>query len=63
VLGTELEPCGFGRAFIRNLLRFADGFYNFMVGLLVSALSENWQRVGDMAARTVVVRTEVRDTT
>lgn len=56
VLGTDLKPCGFGRALLRNLLKFADGFFNFMVGLLVSALSENWQRVGDMAARTVVVR-------
>lgn len=32
-----------------------DGFFNFMVGIMVVALSENWQRVGDMAARTVVV--------
>jgi len=26
-----------------------------MVGIMVAALSENWQRIGDMAARTVVV--------
>jgi uncharacterized RDD family membrane protein YckC len=58
VLGVELGPSGFGRALIRNLLKFVDGFYNFMVGLTVSALSENWQRVGDMAARTLVVRVE-----
>jgi uncharacterized RDD family membrane protein YckC len=32
-----------------------DGFFNFMMGTMVAALSENWQRVGDMAARTVVV--------
>jgi len=55
VLGTDLRPCGFGRAFIRNILKFVDGFFNFMVGVMVAALSENWQRVGDMAARTVVV--------
>ncbi|TKJ38604.1 MAG: hypothetical protein CEE38_02565 [Planctomycetes bacterium B3_Pla] len=55
VLGTDLRPCGFGRALIRNLLKFVDGFFNFMVGVLLIALSENWQRVGDMAARTVVV--------
>lgn len=29
-----------------------------MVGIMVVALSENWQRVSDMAARTVVVRTK-----
>jgi uncharacterized RDD family membrane protein YckC len=56
VLGTDLHPCGFGRALVRNLLKFIDGFFNFMVGILLSALSENWQRLGDMAARTVVVR-------
>jgi uncharacterized RDD family membrane protein YckC len=55
VMGTDLRPCGFGRAFLRNVLKFVDGFFNFMVGVMVAALSENWQRVGDMAARTVVV--------
>jgi len=60
VLGSDLKPCGFGRALVRNLLKFVDGFFNFMVGVMVVALTENWQRVGDMAARTVVV--DVRDT-
>jgi len=55
VLGSDLKPCGFGRALVRNLLKFVDGFFNFMVGVMVVALSDNWQRVGDMAARTVVV--------
>jgi uncharacterized RDD family membrane protein YckC len=55
VLGTDLQSCGFGRAFVRNLLKFIDGFFNFMIGILLVALTENWQRVGDMAARTVVV--------
>lgn len=55
VLGTDLKPCGMGRALVRNLLKVIDGFFNFMVGIMVVALSENWQRVGDMAARTVVV--------
>jgi uncharacterized RDD family membrane protein YckC len=55
VLGADLRPCGFGRALVRNLLKFIDGFFNFMIGILLVALTENWQRVGDMAARTVVV--------
>jgi uncharacterized RDD family membrane protein YckC len=55
VLGTDLQPCGFGRAFLRNLLTFVDGFFNFLVGALLVALTENWQRLGDMAARTIVV--------
>ncbi len=55
VLGTDLQPCGFGRALLRNLLTFVDGFLNFLVGALLVALTENWQRLGDLAARTVVV--------
>ena len=61
VFGTDLQPCGFGRALVRNLLKFIDGFFNFMVGIMVAALSENWQRVGDMAARTIVVEWSPQD--
>jgi hypothetical protein len=39
---------------------FVDGFFNFTVGIMVVALNEHWQRVGDMAARTVVVDTRER---
>lgn len=59
VLGTDLQLCGFWRALVRNLLMFVDGF-NFMVGIMVVALNEHWQRVGDMAARTIVVDTKER---
>ena len=55
VVGTDLKPCGFGRAFLRNLLTIVDGFFNFLVGALLVALTENWQRLGDLAARTIVV--------
>jgi uncharacterized RDD family membrane protein YckC len=55
VLGTDLQPCGFWHAFLRNLLTLADGFFNFLVGALLVALTENWQRLGDLAARTIVV--------
>ncbi len=58
VLGTDLRPCGFGRALLRNLLTFVDGFFNFLVGALLVALTENWQRLGDLAARTIVVTDE-----
>ena len=57
---SDLEPCGFSRALVRNFLKVIDGFFNFMVGIMVVALSENWQRVGDMAARTVVVAVDRR---
>jgi uncharacterized RDD family membrane protein YckC len=61
VLGTDLRPCGFGRALLRNLLTLVDGFFNFLVGALLVALTENWQRLGDLAARTIVVTDEMRD--
>jgi len=32
-----------------------EGFFSFLVGALLVALVENWQRLGDMAARTIVV--------
>jgi uncharacterized RDD family membrane protein YckC len=60
VLGMDLHPCGIGRGLLRNLLKVVDGFFNFMVGIMVVALSENWQRVGDMASRTVVVRADTK---
>lgn len=58
VVGTDLKTCGFGRAIVRNLLKFVDGFLQFMVGIMLIALTENWQRIGDMAARTIVIRKE-----
>lgn len=54
-LGTDLQPCGFGRALLRNVLTVVDGFFNFLVGLMLAAPTEQWQRVGDLVARTVVV--------
>ena len=60
VLGMDLHPCGIGRGLLRNLLKVIDGFFSFMVGIMVVALSENWQRVGDMASQTVVVRVDTK---
>jgi uncharacterized RDD family membrane protein YckC len=57
VMGEDGSPCGVGRAFVRTLLRIVDQLmaYN-LVGLALIGYTENWQRLGDMAARTVVVR-------
>ena len=57
VVGTDnqLLPVGFGRAIIRNLLMIVDSFFHYMVGVLLIAFMDNWQRVGDMAAKTIVV--------
>jgi uncharacterized RDD family membrane protein YckC len=59
VVGTDLAPCGFGRGLVRNLLKFADGFFNFLVGILMVAFTPDWQRLGDLAARTIVIRAPV----
>ena len=56
VVGTDLNPCGFGRAFLRNILRFVNGFLNYLVGILIISFTENQQRVGNMAARTIVIK-------
>ena len=57
VVGADdLQPCGVGRALLRKLLLIADGFFNGMVGLLVAGFNEKRQRVGDLVAKTVVVK-------
>ncbi len=55
VLGEDMRPCGIGRALLRNILKIVDGFFNFLVGIIVVAFTENWQRVGDLVARTIVI--------
>lgn len=59
VVGDDLRPCGLGRAFVRNLLKMIDGFFSYLVGILMVAFTPQWQRLGDLAARTIVIR--VRD--
>lgn len=41
---------------VRNLLRVVDGLLNYVVGLIVMLLGEDRQRLGDLAAGTLVVR-------
>ena len=40
---------------IRNLLRIVDGFFFYLVGAIVVWVSKSKQRLGDMAANTIVV--------
>ena len=47
---------GFGAAVVRNLLRFVDGLFFYLVGALFAFSSPRGQRLGDRAAHTVVVR-------
>jgi uncharacterized RDD family membrane protein YckC len=50
--GTELT---WGASVIRNLLRVVDGFFFYLVGAIFVWNSPQRQRLGDQAAKTVVV--------
>ncbi len=59
VVGEDGRPAGFGRNLVRQLLWIIDGlpwFIPFVVGFFTALLSRANQRVGDMVARTWVVR-------
>ena len=52
--GLRLEPA---QVIIRNLLRYVDGLpICYLVGSVTSLLNQRMQRLGDLAAGTVVVR-------
>jgi uncharacterized RDD family membrane protein YckC len=51
------EVPGLGAATIRTLLRFIDGILSYLVAFVTVLISGKNQRLGDMAAHTLVVRT------
>jgi len=57
VVDTSGAPITFGQAFLRNMLRFADGMpiFSYGFGLLSTLLTKRFQRLGDLLANTVVV--------
>jgi len=50
------EGLDWGAVIIRNLLRIIDGIAFYLVGAIVVWVSKKRQRLGDMAAKTLVVR-------
>lgn len=58
VVTENNEPMTYGTATVRNVLRIVDGLFLYLVGIAVIALSDDNQRIGDMIASTVVVKTE-----
>ena len=56
VVGEDGEHITFGAAVVRNLLRFIDGLFFYLVGFLSALLSTRGQRLGDRAAHTIAVR-------
>jgi uncharacterized RDD family membrane protein YckC len=52
-------PCGFGPAFVRNLLRIIDGLpFLYIIGIILISRSAKKQRLGDSLAKTVVVKSD-----
>jgi len=49
-------PAGFGQVLVRTVFRVLDGIGGYLVGFVVTVLSRRRQRIGDMAAGTLVVR-------
>lgn len=60
VVNRDLRRCGFGWAMLRNLVRVVDAFFWYLVGMLLVALTGKWQRLGDMAGGTIVIRAPKR---
>jgi len=57
VKDRDLKPCTMGQSVVRNFLRLVDGICFYWVGLISIAATDRWQRLGDLAGRTIVVRT------
>jgi uncharacterized RDD family membrane protein YckC len=56
VLKADFTACGIGAGFLRNLLRIIDSFFYYLVAAVSLAGTLKWQRLGDLAAETVVVK-------
>ena len=58
VVQNDGSPVNAGASFIRNLLRFADGFIGlYLIAFLCTAASRAFRRPGDWAAGTLVIYT------
>ncbi len=56
VVKTDGSPISWSESVIRNLLRIIDGLFYYLVGAILIWTSPLRQRLGDRAAKTVVVR-------
>lgn len=56
VVNDDLTAISWGSSLIRNLLRFADFFpFGYLVGVSSMVLSSRFQRLGDLAAGSLVI--------
>ncbi|WP_444928900.1 RDD family protein [Microbulbifer sp. SSSA002] len=59
VVNDNLTPISWGASFVRNLLRFADFMpFAYATGMICMTLGRHFQRLGDLAAGTLVVYRE-----
>ncbi|MBU7018513.1 MAG: RDD family protein [Theionarchaea archaeon] len=56
VVKVSGEPIDIGESLIRNILRVIDSIFVYLVGFIILSMSDKKQRLGDMAAGTVVVK-------
>ena len=57
-VGGDGSPVKPGASFLRNMLRFADGFfYLYLLAFIVMSASPGFRRIGDWAADTLVIYT------
>ncbi len=55
VCGFAGEPIGVGRSLVRNLVRIVDFLpFFYLVGFMAAVFSKNRQRLGDLAATSIV---------
>jgi uncharacterized RDD family membrane protein YckC len=55
VVKQDGTPMDWQASVVRNVLRLIDGFLFYLVGAIVVWVSKSRQRLGDMAAHTIVV--------
>ena len=58
VVKQDGTPLDWQASIVRNLMRIIDGFFFYLVGAIVVWVSKGKQRLGDMAAHTLVVRAQ-----
>jgi len=56
VVREDGKPMDYMTALVRTVLRVIDGIGFYIVGLIVLLASKDKQRIGDMAAKTLVVK-------
>lgn len=56
VVSKNGEKCSIGKSLIRNLMRIVDGMFGYLLGAIFVWVTADNQRLGDMAAGTLVVK-------